>query len=70
VKWLLDECENRCELLPVAFNHNRNDSEDKKHSMISPGFDGIGLRFHPSVSGETMIYGGGFYLAKLKKSVL
>jgi 16S rRNA C967 or C1407 C5-methylase (RsmB/RsmF family) len=70
VKWLLDECENRCELLPVAFNHTRNDSEDEKHSMISPGFDGIGLRFHPSVSGETMIYGGGFYLAKLKKSVL
>lgn len=70
VKWLLDKCENRCDLLPVNFKCARNGAEEKNDSMISPGFDNIGARFHPSIGNGNMIYGGGFFLAKLQKLVL
>jgi 16S rRNA C967 or C1407 C5-methylase (RsmB/RsmF family) len=70
VQWLLDKFENRCVLVPVIFDSVRSSVQEKKISMISPGFDNVGVRFHPSIDNGNMIYGGGFYLAKLKKLAL
>lgn len=66
VSWLLDECAGACELLHVSFNDSTSVSTGQR-KMILPGFDNIGIRFLPSTDEDSYFFGGGFYLAKLRK---
>ena len=76
VSWLVNDCGSGvAEVIPVSFsvtdivggNYSTRTNKVDPIASITEGFLEGTVRFHPSTSSDSYLFGGGFFLAKIRK---